>query len=75
MKKGAVENFKSVQTVAQENGCIEKKKKKWCADNGVPFIGSGQRKQYLIYPEHEECFKNREKPGRRWPAKKSKTKK
>jgi hypothetical protein len=29
----------------------------------------------MIYPEHEEKFQSREKPGRRWPAKKTKKKK
>jgi hypothetical protein len=33
------------------------------------FIGTGLRKQWLIYPEHEKEFKKREKPGRRWPKK------
>jgi hypothetical protein len=72
MKEKAVAKFKTVQTVAQENDCDDRTVQKWCAANGVPYIGTGQRKQYMLYPDHEEEFKNRDKPGRRWPEKKKK---
>jgi len=75
MKENAVVKFKTVQQVAQENECESRTVQKWCLTNGVPYIGSGQRKQYMIYPEHEEKFKDREKPGRRWSTKKTKKKK
>ena len=74
MNKGTREPFKTVQQVAQENKCNDKTVQNWCAANDVPYIGTG-RKQYMLYQEHEEGFKNREKPGRRWPAKKTTKKK
>jgi len=64
--------FKTVQQVAQENKCKSRTVQKWCMANGVPYIGYGQGKQYIIYPEHEELFKKRQKPGRRWHTKKTK---
>ena len=67
-----MEKFKTVQQVAQENKCNDRTVQNWCLDNNVPYIGTGQRKQYMIYPEHEKAFKNRDKPGRRWPIKKPK---
>lgn len=70
-----MEKFKTVQQVAQENKCDDRTVQKWCLDNDVPYIGTDKRKQYMIYPEHEEGFKNREKPGRRWPVKKTKKEK
>jgi len=75
MKENAVVKFKTVQQVAQDNECEARTVQKWCLANDVPYIGSGQRKQYMIYPEHEERFEEREKPGRRWSTKKIKKKK
>jgi len=75
MKENATVKFKTVQQVAQDNECETRTVQKWCLANNVPYIGSGQRKQYMIYPEHEEKFKEREKPGRRWSTKKTKKKK
>lgn len=75
MKEMSREQFKTVQQVAQENDCVVRTVQKWCADNNVPHIGTGQRKQYLIYPKQEVEFQSREKPGRRWPAKKTAKKK
>ena len=80
MKETAAIKYKTVQQVAQEQQeqdkkCTERTVQKWCQANDVPYIGSGRRKQYLIYPEHEKKFIDREKPGRRWTAKKTKKKK
>jgi len=75
MKENATVKFKTVQQVAQDNECEPRTVQKWCLANDVPYIGSGQRKQYMIYPEHENKFIKREKPGRRWTAKKTKKKK
>ena len=68
------DKFKTVQQVAQETQSADRTVQNWCSENDVPFLGSGKRKQYMIYPEHEEQFKNREKPGRRWPVKTKKKK-
>jgi len=66
------QKFKTVQQIAKENECKSRTVQKWCQANGVPYIGYDRGKQYLIYPEHEEKFKEREKPGRRWHTKKTK---
>jgi hypothetical protein len=65
-----MESFKTVQQVAKENGCEERTVQLWCSKNDVPYVGTGKRKQYLLYPEHEKRFINREGPGRRWPKEK-----
>jgi hypothetical protein len=41
----------------------------WAAANGVQFMGSGYRKDFVWTKEDLERFKAREKPGRRWPKK------
>jgi len=69
-----VEKFKTVKQVAEDNGCGVRAVQNWCLTNDVPYIGNGQRKQYMIYPEHENKFKTREKPGRRWTPKKTRKK-
>ena len=61
--------WKTVRQVALENNCAERTVQKWCEQNDVPYSGEGFRKTWEIHPEHEEQFKNRPKPGRRWPDK------
>ena len=67
------QNWKTVRQIAQENNCDERTVQKWCAANNVPYSGSGFRKQWEISAEHEKAFKERPRPGRRWPSKPSET--
>ena len=70
MAENGAFGFRTVQEVAAENRCDDRTVQNWCRENGVPFIGSGRGKRYLIGLEHEEGFRGRPKPGRRWPEKK-----
>ena len=42
---------------------------KWAAANSVAYVGEGKRKTYTWTDADVKRFKDREKPGRRWPEK------
>jgi len=62
------------ETVAREETkakrkCTLRTVQNWCADNNVRTIGKGNRYQFLIFREDVMRFRERERPGRRWPEK------
>jgi len=67
--------FLSTDAVAEQEGCNPSTARKWAAENGVQSIGQSNHKQYLWTQDDIARFQDREKPGRRWPAKKAKKKK
>jgi len=67
--------FITNEAVAELENCDPSTARKWAAENGVQFIGQGKAKRYLWTQGDIAKFREREKPGRRWPAKKAKKKK
>jgi phage antirepressor YoqD-like protein len=51
--------FKSVTQIAKQYKAAPRTVEKWCQENNVPYVGEGRGKRYLVYPEHEEQFKKR----------------
>jgi hypothetical protein len=62
-------NVKSTEQVAVMFDCDPSGVRRWAGRNGVQFIGNGYHKNYIWTDEDIERFKNRDKPGRRWPEK------
>jgi DNA-binding transcriptional MerR regulator len=54
--------------VARLSGCALVTVQKWAAANGVAYTGRGNRKTYNFTEADIERFRQRPKPGRRWPA-------
>ena len=65
----------STEEVATREECDPRTARKWAADNGVQFVGQAYHKNYLWTEADIKRFREREKPGRRWPEKEEKTKK
>ena len=59
----------TTETVAEMEKCDPSTVRKWAAANGVRFIGQGFHKNYLWTEADIVRFREREKPGRRWPEK------
>ena len=57
----------SVKEVAAMYNCDLSTLQKWAKANDVKYIGEGRRKDYKFTKADIERFKNRPKPGRRWP--------
>jgi len=65
MKKA--EKKYSTKQVAELCECEDRTVRKWAAANGVSFVGDGNRKDYKLTQADIERFKQRPRPGRRWP--------
>ena len=59
----------SVELVAQNENCTDRTVRKWASNNGVRTIGGGRRRQYLFFRQDVINFRQRDRPGRRWPEK------
>jgi hypothetical protein len=57
----------SADKVSQEEGCTIRTAQKWAKDNGVRAMGEGNRRQYLFFRQDVANFRQRKRPGRRWP--------
>jgi hypothetical protein len=57
--------------VARLSECALVTVQKWAAANGVAYTGRGGRKTYNFTEADIERFRQRPKPGRRWPEKAS----
>jgi hypothetical protein len=57
------------ETVRKNEGCALRTVQNWAAGNNVRTIGRGNRHQYLFFREDVQKFRQRERPGRRWPEK------
>ncbi|GAB6392924.1 MAG: helix-turn-helix domain-containing protein [Treponematales bacterium] len=54
--------------VAQRCNCTAETARMWAAANGMAYIGSGRRKTYNFTEADIKRFRQRPKPGRRWPV-------
>ena len=52
--------------LADEYNCERQTVSRWCAKNGVAYVGFGKRKDYQITEADKKRFEKRPKPGRRW---------
>ena len=68
-------DFISTTAVAKQEKCDPSTARRWAEANGVQSIGESNHKNYLWTQDDIARFQKREKPGRRWPAKKTKKKK
>jgi hypothetical protein len=59
----------SVNKVAAMCDCEPRTARKWAAANGVRFTGEGNRKNYHFTDTDVDRFRQRPRPGRRWPEK------
>jgi hypothetical protein len=62
----------SAEVVAEEETtpertCTLRTVQNWASKNGVRSIGRGNRHQYLFFRDDVVNFRQRERPGRRWP--------
>jgi len=53
----------------EQKDCKPRTAQKWAAANNVKFTGSGKRKDYQWMEADIKRFKERPRPGRRWPPK------
>ncbi|GAB6392181.1 MAG: helix-turn-helix domain-containing protein [Treponematales bacterium] len=53
---------------AQMCNCTADTARTWAASNGAAYTGEGRRKTYNFTEADIERFRQRPKPGRRWPA-------
>jgi hypothetical protein len=59
----------SAPEVAKLEGCALRTVQNWAGKNGVRTIGGGNRAQFLFFQDDIARFRQRERPGRRWPKK------